>query len=225
MIPLFCVSIIMLASRRTSYLLLVINLALILFIMIRAGSEEIDLKARNPRPLTFHKIEPVEYPGPDTLILNDFEKANDATNMYWQGGEFTKRLTSEHVFRGARSLMIDRDIDENIELATVHFPVDWDGYDFLEFDLFNDSDSTAAIWVRMGNRYDAIRFYVSSQKYSQDFALYPGWNTISIPLADIAEAFGTVPARKSLHFNFPPGRSGRFFFDFMRVIRHDGSDE
>jgi len=202
-----------------------VNLALVLFVMIRAGSGETDLKARNTRPLTFHKIEPVETAPTDTLILNDFEQPNDRTNMYWQGGDFTTALASMQVSHGEKSLTVTRDISENIELATVHFPKDWDGYAALEFDLYNDSDDTAAVWVRLGNRFDASKFYISSQRYARDFAVSPGWNTISIPLADIAAAFGTIPHRKSLHFNFPPGGSGRFFMDYLRVIQHDSSDE
>ncbi len=204
---------------------MVINLALILFVMIRAGADELDPGRSRHRPLTFHKLEPVDHAAPDTLVLNDFERANDKTNMYWQGGEFTKRLTSGRISHGETSLEITRKIDDNIELATVHFPRQWDGYNALEFDLYNDADSVASVWVRVGNRYDARKFYIDSQKYARDFTIGPGWNTISIPLADIAEAFGRLPNRKSLHFNFPPGGSGRFFIDYLRVVRYVSSDK
>ncbi len=214
----------MLNSKRTTYILLAVNLALVVFIIIRAGSKTVDAQTRNPRPFGIHRVAPVPGPGPDTLVLNDFEKWNDRMNMYWQGGEFTTALSKRRVSHGATSLEIERRPDENIELATVHFPKDWAGYDRMQFDLYNDSDTKSSVWVRLGDRYDAKKFYIASQKYAHDFLLLPGWNTVSIPIKDIVAAFGSLPQRKSLHFNFPPG-GGRLYMDYLRLVRDDGADD
>lgn len=208
----------MLKNKRTTYILLAINLALVVFIIIRAGSKTVDAEPRYSQPLGIHPVVPVPGPKPDTLVLNDFEKWNDRMNMYWQGGEFTTALSKKHVSHGATSLEIERRPSENIELATVHFPKDWTGYDRMQFDLYNDSDAKTSVWVRLGDRYDAKKFYIASQKYARDFLLKPGWNTVSIPIKDIIAAFGSLPHRKSLHFNFPPG-GGRFYMDYMRLVR------
>jgi hypothetical protein len=214
----------MLKSKQTTYILLAVNLVLVVFITIRAGSKSAEAGARNPRPFGIDRVKPIPGPGPDTLVLNDFEKWNDRMNMYWQGGEFTTALSRKHVTHGATSLEIERRPSENIELATVHFPKNWAGYDRMQFDLYNDSDTKAAVWVRLGDRYDAKKFYIASQKYARDFLLQPGWNTVSIPLDDIVAAFGHLPHRKSLHFNFPPG-GGRFYMDYMRLVRDDSTGD
>lgn len=208
----------MLKSRQTTYILLAVNLALVLFIIVRAKSKTVHVDPRNPKPFAIHRVEPVPGPKPDTMVLNDFEKWNDRMNMYWQGGEFTTELSDRHVTHGATSLEIERRPTENIELATVHFPKDWEGYDRMQFDIFNDSDTKSSVWIRLGDRYDARRFYIASQKYARDFLLQPGWNTVSVPLADIVAAFGHLPHRKSLHFNFPPG-GGRYYMDYLRLVR------
>ncbi len=214
----------MLKSKRTTYILLAVNLALVVFIILRAGSKSMVAETRNGRPLDIRRVTPVPGPQPDTLVLNDFEKWNDRMNMYWQGGEFTTALSKRYVTHGETSLEIERRPSENIELATVYFPKDWIGYDRMQFDLYNDSDAKASVWVRLGDRYDAKKFYIASQKYAHDFLLQPGWNTVSIPLTDIIAAFGSLPHRKSLHFNFPPG-GGRMYMDYLRLVRDDGAHD
>jgi hypothetical protein len=213
----------MLNKRRATYYLLLINLALVLFISIRAGSADISRGARATTPMTVQRLEPPPSLAADTLLLNDFETPNDATNMYPQGGEYTLSLKPEHATHGRTSLLLDKVYESNVEVATVHFPRKWDGYDRLEFDVYNDSDAEGTVWVRFGDRYDAVRFYSTSQKFAQSYRLPPGASTVSIPLEEIKRAFGRIPQRKSLHFNFPADSGRRFFIDYLRVVKDDGS--
>jgi len=215
----------MLERRNTSYILLAVNMALIIFIIIRAGSADPEILTRTSASLQIRVLESPPPATPDTLVLNDFEKINDRMNMYDQGGEFSLSLSDRHVTRGKSSLLIERDPQSNIEMATVHFPRQWQYYDSLQVDVFNHSQSEETLWIRIGSQFDARRFYVRSQKYSKAFPLSPGENTVSIPVADITAAFGRLPYRKSLHFNFPPGKGAKFNFDCLRLIRHDGSDK
>lgn len=213
----------MLSNRQTSYVLLLINLALVLFIIVRSGSADIEPKGRLKNPLTITVLDQPERILPDTLVLNDFEKTNDMMNMYDQGGEYRLSLEENHHTHGRSALLIDRKAGSNIELAAVHFPRYWKGYKALQLDIYNDSERDEALWIRVGNQYDARRFYQRSQKFARSFLLAPGENTISIPIKDIADAFGTLPLRKSLHFNIPAGDGERFFLDFMRLVRYDGT--
>ncbi len=213
----------MLNKRKTSNVLILINLALALFIIVRAGSADIEPIGRLASPLA---ITVLDQPAPvfsDTLILNDFEKINDMMNMYDQGGEYTLDLSGDHHTHGNSALLIDKELESNIELATVHFPRQWKGYVALELDVYNDSDNGGTVWIRVGSQYDARRFYDRSQKFAKAYPLTPGENTISIPIHDIAEAFGKLPLRKSLHFNFPAGEGKQIYLDFMRLVRHDGT--
>jgi hypothetical protein len=164
-------------------------------------------------------------PMPDTMILNDFEKANDLNNMYDQGGEYTVALNSAHATHGKMALMIEKNYDSNIELATVHFPRNWDGYHVLKLDIYNESDEAGNLWLRIGNDFDANRFYLESQKYTKSFPLESGANTVVIPTEDISKAFGRMPRRQTLHFNFPAESGDRYFLDFLRLERDDGTQK
>ena len=214
-------SVTMLEKRKTTHVLLLINLVLVLFIIIRSGSESVEPRARAAVPLTVRILDQPPPARPDTLMLNDFEKANDRMNMYDQGGEYSLELSSLHATHGKSSLLLIKEPSSNMELATVHFPRQWNLYDALELDVFNASDIAGTLWIRVGSQFDARRFYVKSQKFSRAFVLGPGANTIVIPVADIAAAFGRLPQRKSLHFNFTAGDGGRYFLDYLRMVSHD----
>jgi hypothetical protein len=146
-------------------------------------------------------------------------------NMYDQGGEYSLSLSAERPTHGISSLLLNKELESNIELATVHFPRQWKSYDILELDIYNDSDDDGALWFRIGSQYDARKFYVRSQKYAEEFLLRPGANTISIPVRDVVEAFGKLPHRRSIHLNFPSGGGQRYFLDFLRMVRHDSSNQ
>ena len=209
----------MLTKRLTGYLLLVVDLALILFIVVRAGSTDIPPKAKSVRPLAVQPAPTVVRPRPDTLILSGFDMPHDVVNMYRQGGVLTRALDPGHATHGRMSLRFDKKAGDNIETALTHFPRDWQGYATLQFDLYNDSHSDGTIWVRVGSQFDSKRFYVKSQKYAHGFGLRPKWNTVSIPLEDIWSAFGRIPQRKSLHFNFPAGSGPHLYLDYLRLVR------
>jgi hypothetical protein len=203
---------------------LLINLALVLFITIRAGSEDINPPARATEPLTIRVLDHKPY-FPDTLILNDFEKLNDIINMYDQGGEYTLSQSKEHATHLTTSLLIEKVPESNIEMATVHFPRQWDRYDALQLDVYNDSESEGTLWLRIGSQYDSNRFYLKSQKYARSFLLTPGANTITIPVGDIIKAFGRLPQHRSMHFNFPASDGRRYYLDYLRMVQYDSTDE
>ena len=213
----------MLNNRKTTYILLMITFALILFVGFRSGSADIVSRTRAAGPLSIRILAQPSPPHPDTLILNDYEKLNDRMNMYDQGGDYRLNPGRDHATHGQYALVIDRNLGSNMELATVHFPRQWTGYDALEFDLYNESEVPGTVWVRVGSQFDARRFYPRSQKFARAFSLRPGPNTISIPIDDIRRAFGILPARKTLHFNFPADGGGKYCMDFLRLVKHDGS--
>jgi hypothetical protein len=213
----------MLDKRITTYILLLATFGLILFVGFRSGSADIASQARASGPLSIRVLDQPPPRQQDTLILNDYEKINDRMNMYDQGGDYRLSLGRDHATHGHYALVIDRNPGSNMELATVHFPRQWTGYDVMEFDLYNDSEIPGTIWVRVGSQFDARRFYPRSQKFARAFSLRPGPNTISIQMDDIRRAFGKLPTRKTLHFNFPADGGGRYYMDFLRLVKHDGT--
>jgi hypothetical protein len=210
----------MLEKRLTALILLGINLGLILFILLRAGSADAPHGSGATPPLTITLL-PTVTPGPDTLILNDFEIPADLVNMYRQGGDFAMTLVSDHATHGGQALLFDKKDEENIETAMITFPRNWQGYDLIEFDVYNAGVSPGTIWLRVGNQFDSRRFYVKSQKFARGFSLQTGPNTITVPLEDIRLAFGQMPRNKSLHFNIPAHGGERLYLDYLRLVRHD----
>lgn len=212
----------MLNKRRTTYILLAFNLALVLFVVVRSGSDEVTASDQSFPKLTIEKLaRPLVYPG-DTLLLLDFEKKRDIYNMYHQGGEYQLSLGKEYATHGVMALVIQKQFESNMELAVTHFPQDWRGYDSLFLDIYNDDTETATLWLRIGDRFDATRFYIESQKFTTSFKLEPGANRLAVAVDDIFEAFGYPLKRMSLHFNFPANSGERLILDNMRLVRYDG---
>ena len=209
----------MLDKRLTSYILLFVNMVLVLFIITRTENGDILPNTGKFEPLGLEFVASDSSARTDTIILNDYEQYNDLSNMYPQGGEYELSLSTDHVTYSAHSLLIDRGNPNNMELATVHFPRDWDGFDFIEFDLYNDSDQRGGVWLRIGNRFDNQRFYDNSQKYKKSFVLHPGPNKIKISIDEVRQVFGRMPYYKSLHFNFPADGGARYFMDHLVLVR------
>lgn len=210
----------MLKKRLTVLILLGIDVALILFILFRSGSDEAPTGGVSAVPLRVTNLATLELK-PDTLILNDFEISADLVNLYRQGGEFAMTIAARHATHGAHALLFEKKNEANIEVATINFPRNWQGYDRLEFDVYNDGEAPGSIWLRVGSQFDSKRFYVKSQKLARDFVLKPGANTVVVPLEDIRRAFGQLPPYKSLHFNIPAQGGQRLYLDYLRLVRGD----
>jgi hypothetical protein len=211
----------MLERRFTALILLGIDLGLALFLVLRAGSAQAPRGLGSAPPLAIVHLATIEH-RPDTLILNDFEIPADLVNMYRQGGEFAMSIVTDHATHGGHSLLFDKKDEDNVEVATIVFPRNWQGYDRLEFDVYNAGIELGSLWLRVGSQFDSRRFYAKSQKYARGFPLKAGPNTIVIPLEDIRRAFGQIPYYKSLHFNIPAGGGRRLYLDYVRLVRHDG---
>lgn len=210
----------MLEKRLTVFILLGVNIALILFILLRSGSEAVPTDRAATVPLQIVHLAALDHK-PDTLILNDFEIPPDLVNLYPQGGEFATTLVAEHATHGRHALRFEKKNEANIEVATINFPRNWQGYHRIEFDVYNGGSTSGTIWLRVGSQYDSKRFYVKSQKFARAFPLKPGANTVAVPLDDIRRAFGQLPQNKSLHFNIPAGGGERLYLDFVRLVRDD----
>jgi hypothetical protein len=210
----------MLKKRLAILILLTLNAVLILFILFRSGSAVAPVGGGSTVPLRITNLAALE-PKPDTLILNDFEIAPDLVNMYRQGGEFTMTIIASHATHGRHALLFEKKNEANIEVATIDFPRNWQGYQRLEFDVYNGGGTPGTIWLRVGSQYDSRRFYVKSQKFARAFPLKPGANTVVVPLEDIRRAFGQLPKNKSLHFNIPAQGGETLYLDFVRLVRDD----
>jgi len=209
----------MFENRKFSYLLIIINALLISFIVMRSDSSIVPEMPEELGPLTIIAIDTTAAVQPDTLMLMDFESERALANIYDQGGVFSLHLADAKHTHGKHGLLMSKDHASNCEFAITYFPWNWGGYDFFEFDIYNDSKENGSIWVRIGDNFDSKKFYIRSQKYAKGILIVPGANTISIPISEIVDKFGYMPARKSLSINFPANDGYRYVLDFFRVVR------
>lgn len=69
-----------------------------------------------------------------------------------------------------------------------YFPRDWRGFSFLSFNIFNESQEQLRMTCRVHDKWHRARGNKYSDRYNQSLTLNPGWNSIRIPLADVASA-------------------------------------
>lgn len=69
-----------------------------------------------------------------------------------------------------------------------YFIRDWRGYSFLNFNIFNESQEPLRMTCRIHDKWHRARGNKYSDRYNVRLTLSPGWNSIRIPLADVASA-------------------------------------
>lgn len=95
-----------------------------------------------------------------------------------------------------KGVATDRGSSLKVPLATTlysgvslrFFPRDWRGYSFFSFNIFNESQEPLKMTCRIHDKWHRARGNKYSDRYNRSFTLSPGWNSIRIPLADIASA-------------------------------------
>lgn len=69
-----------------------------------------------------------------------------------------------------------------------YFPSDWREYTHLRFEVFNPWETSIDIFIRIHDRNHQSREANKKDRYSVSRPLPPGWHTVSIDLADVANA-------------------------------------
>ncbi len=125
------------------------------------------------------------------LLLADFESETDLDHLYWNCHTLYS-LSKTHVTHGMSSLKMELFPSNYPGLVFKPVLKDWRSYKELCFDIYNPSDQSVLIWVRIDDRMDYSDY---KDWYSHSFVLQQGNNHISIPLITL------VSSRTKLHLN------------------------
>ncbi len=89
---------------------------------------------------------------------------------------------------GGGSLKVPLETTLYSGISLKYFPHDWRGYSFLSFNIFNESDEPLKIACRIHDKEHEASGYAYNDRYTVKVTLNPGWNSIRIPLSDVASA-------------------------------------
>ena len=120
-------------------------------------------------------------------VLSDFEQTIEKTR--WTGSAITE-VNSEKVISGEKSLQILLGTEKYSGLSLSYFNEDWSGFRELQLSVYNP-DNPLEIIVRIHDRQHVIGEQLYSDRFNRRFTLQQGWNTLSIPLDEVAAAPAT----------------------------------
>lgn len=112
------------------------------------------------------------------MMLFDFEDDSDLDRFAWKcRGRF--ELSSDYKNTGSRSLRFEFHPSSKVGFSTGDVPQDWSIYRSFDFWVYNPSQATVPIYVRVNRRAPSGNFI---HLLSKQCTINPGVNTISIPL-------------------------------------------
>jgi hypothetical protein len=123
---------------------------------------------------------------PLELILFDFESDDDLNDIFWQCRALYS-LSREHATHGASALKMELFPADYPGFGAALSARDWRRYRVLRFDVYNPSERTVPIDVRIDDRADDPE---NGDWFSKRFILRQGMNTIGIPFGAL-HAWGT----------------------------------
>jgi hypothetical protein len=118
-------------------------------------------------------------------VLADFETPWEISR--W-GGDAEFSRDRRYVTAGLFSLKIELNTSTYSGVSLNYFPSDWSDYKSLRMDLFNPNAMVLMVTCRIHDEEHAQHGLQYKDRFNRSFGLKPGWNYISIPLADVAAA-------------------------------------
>lgn len=115
--------------------------------------------------------------------LASFETGGEMVR--WSGSADYRRSDAV-VRKGSSSMEIDFQPAPFSGVRVRHFPQDWTGFQTLHMDIWAERDTS--ITVRVHDRQHESDKQRYEDRFNRRFDLVPGWNSIDIPLVDIALA-------------------------------------
>lgn len=118
-------------------------------------------------------------------LLADFERSGELKR--WNGNA-NRSLNSEIIFSGSHSMEIGLKTTTYSGVSLKYFPHDWSGYQFIEFRVYNPSESELKMTCRIHDRRHTEGKQRYEDRFNRTFKISGGWNHIRIPLADVEAA-------------------------------------
>jgi len=154
------------------------------------------------------------------LMLYDFESDAELEQLYWNCHTLYS-LSDAHATHGSRSLKMElypSDYPGLIPMLTV---TDWSGYGEFSFDIYNPSEQSIEIWVRIDDRKD---YPDSADRYNKNFVIIKGNNHITIPLATLLASGSARPLNiEQIHrlfiFMRHPVKKTILYIDSIKLLK------
>lgn len=160
---------------------------------------------------------------PKTAEINYFETDKDINNWFvFVNSDREKERkafvrSKKYISQGDYSAHLSLRENRSVELVLVHFPENWGDYRYLLIDITNSKENNEPIEIKIGDYFDAVRFYPESQKFHREFDLKSGLNNIKINIDEIKSKIKVNSERKTLHLCFPNEHGINLFLDNLRL--------
>lgn len=116
-------------------------------------------------------------------MISAFETRREVAR--WDGGKNYLELSQEYTDEGQYSLKTILYPAQYSGISMAHPPKDWRGYDRMGFTIFNPSEKSLMIILKI---FDWKHTFKYDDRFNKDIRLTPGWNRISISIKDIESA-------------------------------------
>lgn len=158
--------------QSTSWLKVISTLLSVLLVLFAARSFVVsfwdEYKAREEFPL-----------------LADFE--NEREIQRWSSIE-KMEITDELARYGLKSLKLGltRRLYSGLELN--YFPPDWSGFNFISMHVYNPESTVVSLTVSIFDDKHHANKYAYSDRYTNRFQLFHGWNEVKVSLSEVKQA-------------------------------------
>lgn len=160
---------------------------------------------------------------PEIAEINYFETDKDINNWFvFIDGRREKEQKilirdKKNVSQGGYAGHLYLQDNRPIELVLVHFPENWSDFQYLLIDVNSARQGNEPLEIKIGDYFDAKRFYSESQKFKSSLILKRGLNTIKISINEIKNKIRIGSERKTLHLCFPNEHGINLFLDNLRL--------
>ncbi len=118
-------------------------------------------------------------------LLADFESPFELSR--WSSEE-PHAITALHAFSGGHSLHVSLSTTPYSGIFLDHFPGNWQEYGALSFMVFNPSDEPLTLICRIHDQLHQDGEQTYADRFNRAYPIASGWNTLLIPLAEVAAA-------------------------------------
>ena len=118
-------------------------------------------------------------------VLSDFETPFEI-DRWSEDSEFSIDQTVS--FHGQSSLKVVLNTSLYSGVSLKHFPGNWLQYKYLQLNIFNPDDEPIKVTCRINDIWHTQGNQDYDDRFNQSFSLVKGWNLITVPLEQVANA-------------------------------------
>jgi len=119
-------------------------------------------------------------------VLADFETSDEWTR--WETNLADVYVDEKRMRTGKKSMLVEFKPGEYPTISLTDFPRDWEGFDSLDFSIFNPTALTTNIILKIYDRQHTKSGYSYSDRFNRELTLQAGWNDFSILLKELQSA-------------------------------------